>query len=469
MTITYRNYLTCCLTVRKVIGRSRQYGLVCGLAVMLTGMVACGDLVGNATLPAGTERPETYNTTAGARGVYLGAKAQTNSGLASAILDAGALTDELTSEGLGSSPQSIGATGDPVDERLLPDGVTGNAGDRSYSTLQKVRGYALEAIGLLQTYDTTRASPALQGEMYALEGYAELLLAELYCSGVPLSTLDFQKDFTYQPSSTTEQVYRHASVLFDTAMALARDSANIESLAQVGKGRALLDLGEYEQAAEIVATVPDTFRYQFSHNFGIGQGYEFARWTIASREGVNGLPFSTSDDPRTQVISRGPNQFGVPQFEPAQYPIETAAPIVLANGIEARLIQAEAELHSGDAAWLTTLNTLRTTCQTTSTCPTPAPAGTGGIDGLPPLSDPGSDSARVTLLFTERANWLFLTAHRQGDLRRLVSQYGRPQNTVYPTGLYFGGQGSYGTDVTLPIPSSERVNPLFHGCIDRGA
>jgi len=87
------------------------------------------------------------------------------------------------------------------------------------------------------------------------------------------------------------------------------------------------------------------------------------------------------------------------------------------------------------------------------------------------LADPGSDSARVRLTFQERAYWMFLTGHRQGDLRRLLRQYSKyypNQNLVYPTGLYTApGTGEYGSDVTAPIAVSENVNPQFHGCIDR--
>src|SRR4029077_8494935 len=120
----------------------------------------------------------------------------------------------------------------------------------------------------------------------------------------------------------------------------------------------------------------------------------------------------------------------------------------LADGIEARLIQAEAALHVQDTlTWRATLNHLRATAF-------PVP--------LDMLSDPGSDTARVSLTFRERAFWLFLTGHRQGDLRRLVSQYGRAPNTVYPTGVYPGGPGHYGSDVTVPIPAEERTyNSLF--------
>ena len=95
--------------------------------------------------------------------------------------------------------------------------------------------------------------------------------------------------------------------------------------------------------------------------------------------------------------------------------------------------------------------------------------GTAGVAGLAPLEDPGSPDARLDLLFRERAAWLFLTGHRQGDLRRLVRHYGRSAESTYPTGFYWQG-GRYGPHVELPIPPSERTyNPRFTGCLSRGA
>jgi hypothetical protein len=39
---------------------------------------------------------------------------------------------------------------------------------------------------------------------------------------------------------------------------------------------------------------------------------------------------------------------------------------------------------------------------------------------------------------------------------------------VYPSGAYLGiGAGKYGTDVTVPIPAAEYINPRFHGCLNR--
>ena len=79
---------------------------------------------------------------------------------------------------------------------------------------------------------------------------------------------------------------------------------------------------------------------------------------------------------------------------------------------------------------------------------------------LPALTDPGTDVARVNLLFRERAFWLYLTGTRLGDMRRLIRQYSRGAETVFPTGAWHKG-GNYGTDVNLPIPFNEQQNPNY--------
>ena len=60
---------------------------------------------------------------------------------------------------------------------------------------------------------------------------------------------------------------------------------------------------------------------------------------------------------------------------------------------------------------------------------------------------------------------MYFTSHRVGDLRRLVRQYNRAPNTVWPTGNYFKG-GVYGTDQNLPPSQAERNNPDYKGCAD---
>jgi hypothetical protein len=54
------------------------------------------------------------------------------------------------------------------------------------------------------------------------------------------------------------------------------------------------------------------------------------------------------------------------------------------------------------------------------------------------------------------------------DLRRLIRQYGRTQDQVFPTGVYFKG-GVYGADVNFAVPDAELINPNFKGCFDRDA
>jgi hypothetical protein len=412
------------------------------------------------------------------------------------VLASGLLTDELQAGNVGGTAADYlvkfsMTLVDSLDARLFSEEPD------VYEALQNVRGAARQAIGALAAYAPT-ASPALRGHLYALAGYAELALADLYCSGVPLSTLDFNGDFTYQPGSTTTAVYEHALALFDTALTLSTDSVRIQKLAQLGRGRALLALGRYANAAQAVTDVPTPYQYAFYVNWGAqnehtpvctlfecpGFGGINTGMTMADYDGANGLPYLTSGDPRSAAEQYTVNQFGVPQYAPTKYgaPAPALAPLVLASGVEARLIEAEAALHAGDVStWLTTLNALRTDGSFT-TAPSSDPAsvgvidtiwnaGTGGVAGLSPLSDPGTDSARVTLLFTERAYWLFLTGERQGDLRRLVRNYGRDPETVYPTGAYpIGAQlPQYGRAVSVNIPQDEYLNPKFTGCLSRGA
>jgi hypothetical protein len=184
------------------------------------------------------------------------------------------------------------------------------------------------------------------------------------------------------------------------------------------------------------------------------------------------LNFVSANDPRlvTTVIGSGV-VIAKPVYSPAKY-TSLASPVVLASGIEGSLIHAEALLPQhglGVSGWLDTLNALRTDGTFTVTgSDTVYNAGTGGVTGLVPLRDPGSDSGRVSLVFRERAFWLFGTGRRLGDLRRLVRQYGRGTESVYPTGLYEGGPATYGSDVVFR-PFGEQGNTAYAGCSDFGS
>ncbi|HEX8246490.1 MAG TPA: RagB/SusD family nutrient uptake outer membrane protein, partial [Longimicrobium sp.] len=241
-----------------------------------------------------------------------------------------------------------------------------------------------------------------------------------------------------------------------------------QNLALVGKARAQLNLNDRAGAAATVAGVPTAFNYLILHSSNTSRQengvyaytIDSGRYGVANLEGGNGLPFITEGETDGPIHDpRIPNNNTRPGFDPSitdpfysqlKYPSrDTDVP--LANGTEARLIQAEAALNGGASnTYLTILNTLRTSA------------------GLPALADPGTPAGRVNQFFKERAYFLWLTSHRLGDLRRLIRQYGRTEDDVFPTGTYFRG-GLYGNDVNLPIFVDEGNNPNFTGCVNRGA
>ena len=152
----------------------------------------------------------------------------------------------------------------------------GYTSDAVYTELQGVRTALLQAIGQLATYDTSAKDIAIlkpsvdsvfRGELYALYGYTDIMLADFFCSGIPLSTVDFQKDFTYKAGSSTVQVYQDAIGKLDTALALSGDSSRIQNLARIGLGRVYLNLGKVAAAADDVSSVPSDYQYQMSESW----------------------------------------------------------------------------------------------------------------------------------------------------------------------------------------------------------
>jgi hypothetical protein len=447
----------------------------------------CNALTGDQPLPAGTVDPASYSTPEGARGMRNVAIYNFEVALPRFITNVGLLTDELTNKYVGTRTDGIIVFRHvlPLDERVLVEygpnasqpGDATVAGADSYYDLQGVRKFGNQAIGALATYDTvatdTASARVLRGELYAIAGYTEIMLADLFCSGVPLSTLDFEQDYTLHESSTTAQVYHDALAKFDTALTLAVGNDSILNLARVGRGRAWLDLAQYDSASAAVQSVPVGFQYRLPGQWygtcgqiGTCNHVLFSIAAVADREGFNGLPYISSHDPRSAVVADSFMLGTVYRSQPFPDKYKSSLSgngtsfITVANGIEAQLIIAEDQLQPADAPrgpWLQTLNTLRESA------------------GLSDTTDPGTASGRIALLFSERAYWLFLTGHRQGDLRRLIRNYHtypafQSQSQVYPTGAYTApGAGVYGSDVTVPIPSTEYTNPLFHGCVNRGA
>ncbi len=461
--------------------------------VVLLSSIACSmsDLVNGKGLPTDVMDPSTIKTADGAMGAYYSAILAFRTAVAAEHLGvvkiSGLLTDELQYVKARSTavtdafPYGDGLVDARMDEVQL---------DGPYDNLHRVRAKTREARGALRKY-SAQTSKALIGHLFALEGMAEVMLAELYCSGIPLSTLDFEHDYTLQPGSSAHDVFLHALTLFDSALVVTGDSVNFLNFISIGRARAQLGLHDVVTAASIVRSVPTAYRYLLPIEVGDDSTVVSLFRTInnswavsvADREGSVGLPFVSSGDPRSTSDSL--IGVGGPWF-PQKYRDAGVTssginpgkvPVVFASGIEARLIEAEAALLAGDGDWLLRLNDLRTSCIDSVSCPVPAPAGTGGIANLAPLTDPAVDpipngvtvrDVRLDLIFKERAYWMFLTGRRQSDLRRLIEQYGRESYTVYPSGLWGRQQlSSYGSRISLPVPVREQLtNILYRGCED---
>jgi hypothetical protein len=381
----------------------------------------------------------------------------------------GLLADEWSSS-------STFVQNDETDERSIQENNSAVTGQ--LRNLYRARTSANQAIAALREFSPN--STELMAEMYMIRGYAEAQLASDFCNGIPLSD---GTGATPVPGTqqTVAQVFAVAVASYDSALALATSATSeINQAARVGKARALVGLGQLDQAAALVTGVPTSFKYQASFSLAAtgsnnlwSQGTSGKRYSVGDTlEGVgrvfhvkNALPFGSLNDPRVPTVdTKKAGQDGQTWTRTTNLWGQESAVDVL-NGLDARLIEAEAALKAGNTTqWLAILNALRASPQElTDQVTTPVMA---------PLTDPGTPEARLDLQFKEKALWTFGRGERLGDLRRLVRQYGRAANTVFPVGEHFKG-GNYGTDVNLPITTDERTNPNIGTdkptCLDRNA
>lgn len=356
------------------------------------------------------------------------------------IIVSGTFADELYHSGTFASRQEI-------DARAAS--LTNGANSTAFLWLQRARNHAEQAAELFDASELSGSDG--HAEMLALAGFTYVVAGENYCSGVPFSSIPVEGEATWGSPRTTEEIFELAEERFEAALALS-PSEDIAQMAALGRARALLDRGRYDEAAQAVSGVPTNFVYRVNYSDGVVDTYNGVwnlvnaerRWSAAGDEGVNGLPFLSWGDPRTPTIFTGPgfdNRVGHHAQGAYQTP---GSDMALATGLEARLIEAEAALQSDDRDTFFARHTaLR------------------ALAGLPPLSDAGqSRSELVDLHFAERAAWMWLTSHRLGDLRRLVRHYARAPETVYPIGPTELGS-IRGDQLALPVPATEANNPNY--------
>jgi hypothetical protein len=365
------------------------------------------------------------------------------------VILSGLMSDEFL---LSTTPPSQ----QEIDQRAVAYETNGSIAT-FYTQLQKAREGAEKTIPRLQVESPDGVDDVRIPELWSRAGYIYVYFGENFCEGVAYSSTQ-GSTVIHDTSRTRLETLARAVDRFDSALASPTLPTEIEYLARLGKARAFLDLhrDSAAAAAALVAAVPTGFSYDAEHApvpFQLANAvFTFSEGSLISVshvEGGFGLPYH-DDRIRTPVDSVLDDNGDVvpgldlttPQFYQRKY-VSEADPIPVASGIEARLIEAEAQLAAtAYGAMNTILNDLRT--------------GTG----LPALAVPGTQAEAEDQLFGERAYWLFATGHRLGDLRRLVRDYGRPADQVFPVGTYFKG-GDYGTNVSLAIPFSAENNPRF--------
>jgi hypothetical protein len=364
------------------------------------------------------------------------------------ILISGILADEFVNPGFIPTRTEIDL------RQTQPTNVTLSDFFRS---LHRARAAAEDAAASLEKFSPDPGTDTGIPEMFALAGLTYVYFAEDFCSGVPVSHI-VNDTIIYGDPLTTAQLLDTAVARFDSALAHPSIAAGdpIHSLASVGLARALLDQGLFAQAAAAVASVPPDFVYNTEHALtpsalhnGVAEGWEAGNFGVFDQEGGVGLNYVSADDPRVTGDSGLGADNNTPTWKPSKYPTLDAS-VPTADYLEAQLIIAESELNAGQLGPMTNrLNLLRENI------------------GLPDLAPPGDATAATDLLFRERAFWLFATGHRLGDLRRLIRQYGRAPDTVFPNGLYYKGGLIYGDAVNLPLPRTETNNPKVKDCLDR--
>ncbi len=390
----------------------------------------------------------------------------------------------LASSGGGSTDAIISITGLFTDEWLhsgtfltrfqaesrnvLDDNGTVNG---IFVRMQRARNSLESTVAKLEAAPDAANDPRV-GELYMYAGFTYLAFAENYCNGVPFSFQPDEGDTQFGPPETGNEIFDRAIARFQSAIGAGAVAADVADAARVGMGRAMLGKADFAGAASAVSAVADDFvkLHRHSANSAAQRNGIFelnvtvGRWSLGDTEGVNGLDFRTANDPRiTSTLCAGC------AFDTSgQVPGTPAAgdnwsltnygsrddDVRLATGIEARLIEAEAQLATNPGGWLTMLNDLRTNWATLAS----SVSGDGTV-ALDPLTDPGTQAAREDLHFRERAFWNFSTGQRLGDLRRLVRQYGRSADAVFPVGPYWKPGSVYGGDVNLIVPLDEENNP----------
>lgn len=475
-----------------MIGRLRSgVGAVAVAALpLLGGLAACNtkDTLLEAVDPDVID-PDDVNSIEGAQSLYVGALGRLRQSTAGSSTGTGGEGSTWLFGGLLADEWSTSSTfvqNDETDQRNIQ--TNNSTVEGMFRDLARTRTSSTQAIKVMKEFRETEVAKI--AELYFARAFAEMQMANDFCNGIPLSDGSIQ-EIDYDTPRTIAEVFETAIASADSGLALVQglteaDPTKIRRALLVTKARALIGLNRQAEAAALVTTaaVPNSFSYEVTfavtsgNNVLWNQPNSALRYAVAdSVEGnarnlrvFNAIPFLSAADPRVParyvLASNGRDTTRSQDGRTFARTTTlwgrlTSTPVV--NGLDARLIEAEGRLKAGDiAGMMTILNALRA-----------APPRLGEIQpaAMAALPAPANQEAAISLYFREKAFWQYSRGHRLGDLRRLIRQYGRAANQVFPVGEHYRG-GNYGADVNLPVPQAEENNPELGNrpaCIDRNA
>jgi hypothetical protein len=335
------------------------------------------------------------------------------------------------------------------DRRTMPTNGpygTGTCGNNQqppiYTTLSTARGSTDTVAAKLRGW-TDAQMPAgvnrtkLIGQVAAYAGYSLVLLGEGMCSAA----------INMGPEITPAQLFAEAKSRFDSAIAAATaasDAATL-NLANLGRARTLLDLGDVAGAGTDAAKIPSGFVANMTTDAINSRRLNFAFVSINQNSwstvdpSFRGVTLNGAPDPRVAVTNTGRagTTAGTQVWTVDKYSALTSA-MPIAKYAEAQLIVAEARVAAGDLAGAAAaINAARNT-----------------RSGMPQYSATGQTAADVkTQIIEERRRELYLEGHRLGDIHRYGLQPTPAAGTAFP-----GGGGTYGTQSCFPLPDVERIN-----------
>ena len=433
--------------------------------------------------------PTNINSSEGALALYVGALGRLRQATGGSSVATGGEGSSWLFGGLLADEWSTSSTfvqNDETDERTIQ--TSNSTVEGMFRDLARTRTSATQAIKSMKEFRETEVAKI--AELYFARAFAEMQMANDFCNGIPLSD-GSSEEIQYDTPRTNAEVFQVSIASADSGLALVEgatdaDGIKVRRSLLVTKARALIGLNRQADAAALVtvAAVPTNFSYEVTYAVPSGvnvlwnQPASSLRYAVGdSVEGnarnllvKNAIPFLSAKDPRVParyvIASNGKDttksQDGKTFARVTSiWARLTSVPVV--NGLDARLIEAEGKLKAGDiAGMMTIMNALRAV---------PPKLGETQPTAMAALPLPATQRAAEDLYFREKAFWQFSRGHRLGDMRRLIRQYGRTQDQVFPIGEHFRG-GNYGPDVNLPVPQAEENNPELNSkpaCIDRNA